>query len=133
MCSSDLVLQPLQLGGEGSIPEEVDALLVIGPQKPLPDRALYQIDQYLMRGGAAAIFVTHTRPDLRTYRPTRTNAGLEPLLGHYGVKVNRDILLDRVQNGVMRFPMRVGNKQTSRDVNYALIPQATDQIGRAHV
>ncbi|MDP2306299.1 MAG: GldG family protein [Pseudomonadota bacterium] len=120
------VLQPLALGGPGAIPKEVDALLVIGPQKPLSDRAIYQIDQFLMRGGAAAIFVTHTRPDLRTYRATRTSSGLEPLLGHYGIQANRDIVMDRVQNGVMRFPVRVGNRQSTREVNYALIPQATD-------
>lgn len=120
------VLQPLALGGPGAIPKEVDALLVIGPQKPFSDRAIYQIDQFLMRGGAAAIFVTHTRPDLRTYRATRTSSGLEPLLGHYGIQANRDIVMDRVQNGVMRFPVRVGNRQSTREVNYALIPQATD-------
>lgn len=120
------VLQPLALGGPGAIPEQVDALLVIGPQKVLSDRALYQVDQFLMRGGAAAVFITHTRPDLRAMKATRTTSGLEPLLGHYGVQVNRDIVMDRVQNGVMRFPVRVGNKTTSREVNYALIPQATD-------
>lgn len=124
--AAKFVLQPLALGGAGSIPEEVDALLVIGPQKPLSDRALYQLDQYLMRGGAAAVFVTNTRPDLRTYRATRVSAGLEPLLGHYGVRVNRDIVLDRAENGVMRFPTRVGNKQAMREVNYPLIPRATD-------
>ncbi len=119
-------LAPIALGGAGAIPEEVDALLVIGPQKPLGDRAAYQLDQYLMRGGAAAIFVTHTRPDLRTYKPTRTSSGLEPLLGHYGIQVNRDMVLDRVQNGVMRFPSRIGTRSVNREVNYALIPQATD-------
>ncbi len=124
-------LQPLALGGPGAIPEHVDALLVVGPQKALSDRAVYQIDQFLMRGGAAAVFVTHTRPDLRTYRPTRVSAGLEPLLGHYGVQVNRDIVMDRVQNGVMRFPARVGNRQTMREVNYPLIPQATDLSKRS--
>lgn len=124
-------LQPLALGGPGAIPEEVDALLVIGPQKVLSDRAVYQIDQFLMRGGAAAIFVTHTRPDLRTMRPARTSSGLEPLLGHHGIQVNRDIVLDRAQNGVMRFPARVGNRQTTREVNYPLIPKATDLSRRS--
>jgi gliding-associated putative ABC transporter substrate-binding component GldG len=119
-------LQQISLGGAGGIPEQVDALVIIGPQKPLSDRAAYQVDQFVMRGGAAAIFVTHTRPDLRSYRPAQVTSGLEALLGHYGVQVNRDIVIDRVSNGVMRFPMRVGTKSTMRDVNYALIPQATD-------
>ncbi|MFZ5480432.1 MAG: GldG family protein [Myxococcota bacterium] len=120
------VLQPVQLGGAGTIPEEVDALLVIGPQRPLPDRALYQIDQFVMRGGAVAFFVTGTRPDLRTFRPQRVGSGLEPLVGHYGVRVAKDVVLDRVQNGLMRFPVRQGRQTGYREINYPLIPRATD-------
>lgn len=119
-------LVPVSLGGEGTLPEEIDALLIVGPQKALPDRALYQIDQFVMRGGPVGFFVTHTRPDLKTYRPVRVTSGLEPLLGHYGVRVNRDVVIDRVQNGTMRFPIRVGRAQGYREVNYPLLPRASD-------
>ena len=119
-------LRYVPLGGAGTIPEDIDALLVVGPQQALEDRALYQIDQLLMRGGAAGIFVTNTRPDLRTLRATRLISGLDPLLGHYGIQVNRDIVLDRAQNGAMRFPIRVGEKVGYRDINYPLIPKATE-------
>lgn len=119
-------LAPLELGGAGEIAEQVDALLVIGPQKTLTDRALYQIDQFVMRGGAAAIFVTNTRPDMRSLRTERVNSGLEPLLGGWGVKVGRDIVLDRVENGAMRFPVRAGGKTGTKEINYPLIVKATD-------
>jgi gliding-associated putative ABC transporter substrate-binding component GldG len=119
-------LVPVQLGGEGLLAEEVDALLVIGPQTVLSDRALYQIDQFVMRGGAAAFFVTNTRPDMRTLRTERVNSGLDPLLGAWGVRMNRDVVLDRVQNGAMRFPVRVGGKSGSREINYPLILRSTD-------
>ncbi len=119
-------LVPVELGGEGQLAEEVDALMIIGPQEALPERALYQIDQFVMRGGAAAFFLTHTRPDMRTLRTERVNSGLEPLLGAYGVKANRDVVLDRVQNGAMRFPVRVGAKTGSREINFPLIVKATD-------
>lgn len=120
------VLRPIPLGGAGSIPEDVDALLVIGPQHPIGDRALYQIDQFVMRGGALAAFVTNTRPDLRSMRPQRVSSGLDPLLGAYGVRVNRDLILDRVQNGQMRFPVRAAGGSGYRDVNYPLIPRSLD-------
>ena len=119
-------LVPVELGGTGLLAEEVDALLVIGPQKALNERALYQIDQFVMRGGAAAVFVTATRPDMRTLRTERVNSGLEPLLGNWGVQVNRNLVIDRVQNGAMRFPVRVGNKTGSKEINYPLIVKATD-------
>lgn len=129
--SQKFVLRPVELGGPGLLHEDVDALLVIGPQSPMSDRALYQIDQFIERGGAAALFVTNNRPDLRNFRAQRVSGGLEPLLGNYGVQVNKDIVIDRVSNGAMRFPVRVGNKTTARDVNYPLIPKATELSKRS--
>lgn len=120
------ILQPIPLGGAGTIPDEVDAMLVVGPQRALGERALYQLDQFVMRGGALAAFVTNTRPDLRTMRPQRVSSGLDPLLGSFGVRVNRDLVLDRVQDGQMRFPVRANGGQGYRDVNYPLIPKSID-------
>lgn len=119
-------LRQVPLGGAGTVPDDIDALLVVGPQLPLEDRALYQIDQHLMRGGSVAFFVTNTRPDLRQLRVTHTFSGLDPLLGHYGVQVNRDVVIDRANNGAMRFPVRSGQKLAWRDINHPLIPKATD-------
>lgn len=118
-------LVPVELGGAGLLAEQVDALLVIGPQSPISERALYQIDQFVMRGGATAMFLTHTRPNMRTLGTERVTAGLEPLVGHYGVRVDHDIVFDRVENGAMRFPVRVGNKTGSKEVNFPLILRAT--------
>ena len=124
--AEDYVLKSIELGGEGGVDEEVDALFVVGPQRPLTDRALYQLDQFLMRGGALAVFVTNTKPDLRTLRPRNVYHGLEPILGHYGIKLNRDSVVDRAQNGVMRFPVRQGKYMVQMPVNYPLIPRATE-------
>lgn len=120
------VLRSVQLGGAGAVPEDVRALLVVGPQRTMTDRALYQIDQFVMRGGAAGLFLTNTRPDLQNMRTARVAGGLEPLVGHYGVRVNRDLVIDRVQNGSMRFPVRSGAATGFREINYPLLPRATD-------
>lgn len=120
------VLTPIPLGGPGVIPKEVDALLIVGPQKPYSDRALYQVDQFLMRGGAVGMFLMNMRPDLRNYRPTPVISGLAPLLGHYGVLVGRNVVLDRVANGSMRFPVRSGAGSGYRELSYPLIPRVTD-------
>ena len=92
-------LVAIPLGGAGQIPKEVDALLIIGPQRPFSDRALYQVDQFVMRGGALGAFLMNVRPDLKTYRPQSVLSGLEPLLGHWGVQVGRNVVVDRVANG----------------------------------
>ena len=117
-------LMPVELGGGGLVPEEVDLLLVVGPQRPMTERALYQIDQFLMRGGALSVFVTNTKPDMSTMRPVNVYHGLEAMLGHYGVQVNRDVVVDRTSNGVMNFPVRQGRYIQQVAVNYPLIPRA---------
>lgn len=114
-------LQPL--GGEEDIPEDVDALWVIGPQSPLSDSALFQIDQFVMRGGSLGMFVTNTKPDMRTLRAQNVFHGLEPLIGHFGLKLNRDVVVDRKQNGIMNFPVRQGNAIQSVPLNFPLIPK----------
>lgn len=124
--SQRFYVQPVELGGPGVLDERVDALLVLGPQTPLPDRALWQIDQFLLSGKGVALFPTSTRPDLRTMRPVRVASGLEPLLGFYGVQVNRDLVLDRVQNGQMRLPTRQGDKVVAQAVNFPLLPRAVE-------
>lgn len=117
-------LTPVELGGGGQVPEEVDLLLVVGPQRPMSERALYQIDQFLMRGGALSVFVTNTKPDMSTLRPVNVYHGLEAMLGHYGVQVNRDIVVDRTSNGIMNFPVRQGRYIQQVAVNYPLIPRS---------
>jgi ABC-type uncharacterized transport system involved in gliding motility auxiliary subunit len=119
-------LTAIPLGGPGSLPKDLDALLIVGPQKPYSDRALYQVDQFLMRGGAVGVFLMNTRPDMRTFRPTPVLSGLEPLLGHYGVQVGRNIVLDRVQNSTMRFPVRSNGGSGFREISYPLIPRVNN-------
>lgn len=114
------------LGGPGAIPEDVDAMLVVGPQRELSERALYQLDQHLMRGGALAVFLANIKPDVRTMRPLRVFHGMEGLLGHYNVQVNRDIIIDRQRNGMMNLPVRQGRQVTQVPVNTPLIPKATE-------
>lgn len=124
--SEDYEVRAVELGGAGPVPDEVDALWVIGPQRPMSARAQYQLDQFLMRGGSLGVFLSNTKPDLRTLRPTSVFHGLEPVLAHWGVRMNRDVVVDRAQNGVMRFPVRQGRAMVQVPVNYPLIPRASD-------
>lgn len=121
----DYDLEAVSIDGTEGVPPEVDALFVIGPQRPLTDRAVYHLDQYLMRGGSLAMFLTNTRPNLRTMRPVNVYHGLDALVGSYGVQVNRDSVVDRVRNGKMGFPVRQGKVIRQTEINYPLIPKAT--------
>jgi ABC-2 type transport system permease protein len=117
---------PVTLGGEEGVPEEVDALLMLGPQQQVSERARYQLDQHLMRGGSLAVFLTNYRTDLRTLQPTEIFHGMEGFLGQLGAVVNRDLIIDREQNGKMRVPVRQGRYVVQVPVNHPAIPRVTD-------
>ena len=119
-------LMPVALGGEEGVPEEVDALFMLGPQTPVGERARYQMDQFLMRGGSLAVFLTNTRPNMRTLRAEQLYTGMEGFLGQLGVVVNRDVVIDRSQNGMMRVPMRQGRYMMQVPVNHPIIPRVSD-------
>ena len=109
------------LGTDVPLPEDLDMLWVIGPQRSLGVQAQYQIDQFLMRGGSVGLFLTNTKPNLRTLKVDSVFHGLEGILGHYGVQVHRDAIIDRVYNGEMAFPVRQGNVVRQVSINHPLI------------
>ena len=119
-------LVPVEMGGAGKIDEEIDALWVIGPQKTFSQRALYQLDQFVMRGGSLGVFITNTKANMQRLKPQSLYHGLESFIGHYGVTINRDIIVDRVENGRMPLPVRQGNMVQNIQINYPLIPKLTE-------
>lgn len=110
----------------GPVPEDVAALLVVGPQRPLNLAELYDVDQFLMKGKPVGLFLSQLKPDLRTGRAIPVYHGLEALLGHYGIRLNRDLVVDRTANGQMRFPVRQGQYVVQLPVNYPPIPRVTN-------
>lgn len=90
---------------EGGIPESLKAMIIARPTEPLDDWELYQIDQFLMKGNNIGIFLDaflEVRPGAQQnmffpnqgaqFVPLET--GIEKLLDHYGVRMNRSIVLD---------------------------------------
>jgi ABC-type uncharacterized transport system involved in gliding motility auxiliary subunit len=88
---------------EQEIPETLGSLLVVQPKEPLTDWALYQIDQYLMKGGSLVVFLDPyfiTIPRGPGGQPiggasyTLRDVGLAPMLEHYGVRLPNAFVLD---------------------------------------
>ena len=115
-----------ELGGTGGIEDDIDVLWIVGPQKTLSQRALYQIDQFVMRGGSLGVFLTHYRANMRRLRAEEIYHGLDTLLGHYGIIVNRDVIVDRIYNGQMKIPVRQGKAIQMVKMNYPLLPKISD-------
>jgi len=96
-------IKKVEVDDGSAVPDDVDALLVINPQKIVPERTKYEIDQFLMRGKAVGIFVSTHAQDRRfpipRAQPVITT--LEPLVKHWGVTIKREIILDRTNNTQM--------------------------------
>lgn len=88
------------LGEEAAnIDEDVDVLMVVHP-KQLSDETLYAIDQFILRGGHALVFVDpHAEADRPPVDPQNPYAGmwadrssnLEPLFEKWGITLKKDV------------------------------------------
>lgn len=100
--------------GESDIPDEVHALVVVGPTAKFTDKELYRLDQYLMRGNSVALFLSGVDVKTRapempvlppTYETAVNRAGLRGLLEHYGVSLGEHLVYDKqASNFVAKCP-----------------------------
>ena len=86
-----------------TVPDDVDVLVVVHP-KGWNDRALYAIDQFVLRGGRALIFVdANAEADQGVQRggvmiPTRSSRSeMDRLLDAWGVELEKDSIIGDLQ------------------------------------
>lgn len=91
----DYEVRSVDLGSEAGVPSEVDVLLVLKP-RDLGDTEIYNLDQYLMRGGRIILCAGNYSADFGAGRlslaPIET--GLEDWLAHHGVTIDQTLVLD---------------------------------------
>jgi ABC-2 type transport system permease protein len=103
LVSNDYSIVEIDLKEEEVIPEGIDCLIIAGPREEFNDYELFQIDQFLMKGKSLAIFLdTYEEIQLPQgqqqfgrqpmYRPI--NTGLDKILDHYGVTVEKAYVMD---------------------------------------
>jgi gliding-associated putative ABC transporter substrate-binding component GldG len=87
-----------------------DALLVLKPTQAYTEVEKYNLDQFIMQGGKAIFFIDALHLDMDSIRgegtyafPYQTN--LDDLLFRYGVRINKDLVVDRFGQ---RYPVVVG-------------------------
>lgn len=89
------------IAGEGRRVNRYDAIIIAKPTEEFTEQDKYIIDQFVMLGGKVVWMVDAMQAsmdslltsDVTMALPLRTN--LDDLLFNYGVRLNRDILLDR--------------------------------------
>ena len=83
------------------IPEGTNCLLIVRPTEQFSDYDLYQIDKALMRGTNLALFIDPFKEAAASGSPYQqqgqmvpVNTGIDKLLDHYGIAVNRSLVMD---------------------------------------
>jgi len=94
---------------DSDIPDDITALVVFGPKNAFSDYQLYQLDQYVMRGGSLVVFLNTW--DLKTQLMdvkgnigeggtlSKNSSNIGSLIGHWGIKPTDKLLVDVTQNG----------------------------------
>lgn len=72
--------------------EGIDALLFTGTARNMPEEELYNLDQYLMKGGQVVFL--QDRVDTDGYKLFSLDTNVIQLLEHYGFVLSRDVVLD---------------------------------------
>ncbi len=93
--------------GDAPIPEDLDTLLVVAPRAPLTPAEVVHLDQHLMRGGTLLLWLSSAWPDFGAGAPRAVDHGLSSWLGHHGVRLNRDLVVDRDHTEQMVVPVDV--------------------------
>ena len=77
------------------IPTDITTLLVNGINDSLYMDELYNLDQYIMRGGKLFLGVSRVKAQLQQGIGHEIKSNFYDFLAHYGIKVGKEILIDK--------------------------------------
>jgi ABC-2 type transport system permease protein len=115
---------------DSEVPTEVDVLLVLKP-KNLGDREVFNLDQYLMRGGRVIVAGGPYEADfaMSGLRVSPVTTGLDEWLAHLGVEIPQTLVLDD-QNQPLPIPeirqTAIGQIRTWRMAPYPYLVEVRD-------
>jgi hypothetical protein len=91
------------------LPDDIHALVVFGPRGTFSDYQLYQMDQFVMRGGSLVVFLNTWEVKMQLMNVkgnfdekgslARNTSNIGQLVAHWGIKPTDKLLVDLTQNG----------------------------------
>ena len=126
-------VRPVTLTPENPvIGEDVDALLVVGPQTAIAPMGQEAIDQFLMKGGSVAFFLDRLHVDMRTFEIKDAAHGLGPMLKSYGVNLKDELVAD-VESAQLNVGQRRGFMVVNIPVQYPFMPRVAQLEGASAI
>lgn len=121
--SQQYELTEVDLTADATIPDDVDALIVTGPEQPFESTEVEAIEAFVASGKAAAFLPDAVRVDLRTTEYTELDHGLAPLLARWGVRIEPGLVLD-AQCAQINVTQQRGFMRIAQPVQYPFMPVA---------
>lgn len=119
--SESYEVRSLDLTQKEKVDDDVDALFVLGPARPLAEKELKAIDQFLMRGKSAAFFPQVVQVDAKTFQTQPASHGLKDLLATYGVTLKDELVAD-AEAAQLSVQERRGFMIVTMPVPYPFVP-----------
>jgi len=125
------------VAGEGRRVNRYDAIILAKPQLKFSEQDKYIIDQFIMTGGKVLWMIDAMQMNMDSLRTTDLTMAtplplnLDDLLFNYGVRINRDLLLDRTCAPISLLTGPKGNERTELFPWYfapILIPEGSHPI-----
>ncbi|MBL7940842.1 MAG: gliding motility-associated ABC transporter substrate-binding protein GldG [Flavobacteriales bacterium] len=114
------------------------AVIIAKPDSTFPSRDRYVIDQFIMNGGRVLWLLDAMNANLDSLRKNQfsiavpNETGLDDLLFAYGVRINKDLVLDRSCAPIELYTQPYGNQRKLERFPWywepVLIPQSTHPI-----
>jgi ABC-type uncharacterized transport system involved in gliding motility auxiliary subunit len=82
-------------------PADLKTLIIAGPKEKFEEKALKEIDKFLMRGGSLLVLADGVKVGDGLVA-SKNDTGLDSILEKYGVKLNHNLVLD-VSSGIASF------------------------------
>lgn len=103
--NENMTAKPISLN-DGKVPDEIDLLMVLAPEN-LDEKAVFALDQYLMKGGT---IVLASSPLKAAFSQTGLSAqpvssGLDAWLTHHGLSIKPTFVMDK-QNAPFPVPVQ---------------------------
>ncbi len=95
-------LEIVDLSQGDFVNEKINTLIIAGAKTAFSERSKYVIDQFLMRGGNLIVAEDSFLVE-ENLLPIPNEGSLSDLLEFYGVKINKDLVLDGASNEVVGF------------------------------
>ncbi len=112
-------IQPLNL--EEPVGSDFDGVFLMAPRQPLTDWQLFNLDQYIINGGKAAIFANSYQGIMEQGVCNFLDLNLGDFLKNYGIAIGEDVLID-ARSASVSVPERQGFFNIPRQVQLPYLP-----------